>query len=421
MKVVFFCYILIGIVVVFRIAIFSYVKPFPDGKLISFQTRILTNPTVQGKTERFSVVAQGRKLSVTLPRFSGYGYGDAIQITGKVNTSVLDDKRVVSSMYFPKIQKVSDDSGFIFHTAAWAREKVSGVFEQGLPHDQASLLMGIVFGINAGFDKTDQDVFQKTGVMHVIAASGMNVTLLAGFLMPFFIKIMPRQWALVCTILTITSYAVMAGLSASIVRAALMASIGYVGLMLGRQKTAFIGLYLTGCIMILITPTVVFDIGFQLSFAATLGILLIKPLFPSFKNVKGFLFEDVTTTFSAQITTIPILLYYFHALGALSLLVNGLVLWVVAPVMVIGSIAALSGIIFPWIGSIFALLTMPFLWYFFFIVRFFGFLSPVLTISELPMSLVVAYYLLVISFMLLILKYQAMRTAMLVKQEKSSL
>ncbi|MBI5044683.1 MAG: ComEC/Rec2 family competence protein [Candidatus Levybacteria bacterium] len=407
MKIVLICYFLTAIVVVARIAQSAFVQPFSDGKELSFTTRILSSAVISGKTERFSVMAEGRKLSLTLPRFSGYGYGDLISVSGKVNTSVLDDKRVVSSMYFPIIKKISNDTGVIFWVAGWIRSRVDVVFSHALPHDQAKLLMGIVFGINPGFDKSDQDAFVKTGVMHVIAASGMNVTLLAGFLMPLFGRVMRRQFALAFTILAIGGYAVLSGLSASIVRAAIMSSVGFVGMMLGRQKTAFVAMYLTGCIMILITPSVIFDIGFQLSFAATLGILLLKPLFPEPKRLKGILFDDFTTTFSAQITTMPILLYYFHTLGVLSLLVNVLVLWIVPPVMIIGSMAAIIGLVSSWLGILIAVLAMPFLLYFFTIIRFFGSLSPVVTISTLPLSLVIGYYFLIFFLTLLMLRLKA--------------
>ena len=113
-------------------------------------------------------------------------------------------------------------------------------------------------------------MFQTTGVFHVIAASGMNVSMLSGFLLAVLGRILRRQIALIVSIVAICFYAVLAGLEPSIVRASIMAGIAFTALLLGRQGTALWSLILTALLMLLFNPFLFRDIGFQLSFAAPL-------------------------------------------------------------------------------------------------------------------------------------------------------
>lgn len=391
----FLVYVSLASVVFLRIALYSQPEPLPDGTILSGRVRMLSSPQLNTANQRVSVFLEGRKVTLVLPRFAKYQYGDLLEVTGKVETRALSSKRIVSTMYFPHIRVVRESYGWPFQLAGWIRERVRLAFTRFLPPREVSLLRGVVFGIQEGFDQKLKEAFQTTGMMHVVAASGMNVTMLAGFLLPCFSRLVKRQQAVLLTIVFLMFYALLAGLSPSILRATLMASISFIGLLLGRQRSALIALFLTGCIMLSITPSILFDIGFQLSFAATLGILLIQPFFTRLakQTILKFIASDLGSTLGAQITTLPFLLYYFHAVGLLSVLVNLLVLWTIPPLMVIGSIAAFVSLISSSIGSIIALLTLPLLVYFLSIISFFSSFSPVFSIETVPVSLIVGYYL----------------------------
>lgn len=398
-------YVGIILLVVFRI--FSFQPPeLRDGAKIDSRVRLLSSPVVRGNTKQLVIFLKDQRVTLIVSRFSEYSYGDLLHISGTLKRKVLDDQRIVYSIYFPMITIIKDDPGAPFHVAGFIRERVEEAFSYYLSADHAGLLMGIVFGISGGLDREQKSQFQIAGVTHVIAASGMNVTLLAGFLLPLFLRITNRRDALLLTIISLGLYAIISGLSASILRAALMGSIGLFGLMVGRQKTAVVSFFITGCIMILITPSVIVDIGFQLSFIATAGMLLIMPLLSRLPKlpVMGLVKEDLAATLSAQIATMPLLLFYFHSLGLLSVIVNVLVLWTIPPLMIIGSFAAILSLINLSLGGLIALIALPFLSYFMLIVDIFASISPIFQVESLPLSIVLGYYLLLVALLAHLIK-----------------
>lgn len=145
--------------------------------------------------------------------------------------------------------------------------------------------------------------------------------------------------------------------------------------------------------MLLLNPTLIQDVGFQLSFASSLGILALHPHLSKIP----FLGEDIATTVSSQIATLPILLMTFGQYGVLSILVNALILWTVAPLMILGGLSAIMGLVILPIGSWVAFFALPLLWYFERVVGFFGNIPATLTVKDLPMVWVVGYYVIIIS------------------------
>lgn len=390
----------ICLLVLLRVILTPSPPDLPDGAHVHARVRLTTTPKIVSNRQQLDVMIKGQPVTLLTSQFVDYSYGDLLVIDGSLKRKVLDNGKSVYSIYFPQITKASSDLALPYLAAGFVRTRVENSFSSYLNSDQASLLEGIVFGINTSVDPKLKQAFQVTGVTHVIAASGMNVTLLAGFLLPVLLRLFRRRTSLLVLIGLLAFYTLLSGMSASIIRATLMASIGFIGLLLGRQRTAFISFFLTGCIMILITPTILLDIGFQLSFAATAGMLVIRPLLPSLASIPllKLVEEDLTATIAAQITTLPILIYYFHSLGLLSLIVNTLVLWTVAPLMIIGSLAALGGLVSVTLGGVIALMCLPLLSYFLEVIRLFASFTPVVTITDLPLTIVAGYYLVVVAF-----------------------
>jgi len=143
--------------------------------------------------------------------------------------------------------------------------------------------------------------------------------------------------------------------------------------------------------MLFFSPLLLIDVGFQLSVAATLGILFIKPLLP-----KHMVLEDFSTTIAAQLATIPILLTSFGQYAMLSILVNLLILWTIPVIMVLGGIGAICAFFFPFLGQLFIQASYPLLWY----------IEKVVTVGavygwgihlSIPWSFVLGYYFLLVS------------------------
>lgn len=148
--------------------------------------------------------------------------------------------------------------------------------------------------------------------------------------------------------------------------------------------------------MLFVSPKFLFDIGFQLSFLSTLGILFIPEVFTKAKNAIS---EDFLTTFSAQIATLPILLSAFGSYSVLSILVNVLVLWTIPFLMALGAIAALISFVFEPLARLFLYLCLPFLLYFEKTATFFTRFEFNLAVETISWQFIVSYYLFLASFL----------------------
>lgn len=262
-----------------------------------------------------------------------------------------------------------------------------------LNRDQADLLMGIVFGEDISFEAKKK--FIATGVIHVVAASGMNVSMLTAILLAFLAAFLKRQYALGLTSLIIIFYAGLADFQPSIVRAAIMALFALGAQILGRQNTSIYALFLAAFFMVFIHPGVITSISFQLSFTSTLGIILIDPILKS-GFLKSAFFDDFRTTLAAQIATTPFLLFLFGTYSAIAIFVNILVLWTIPPLMLLGMMSAILGFVMPIIASIVIYLSMPLLSYFIYIVEIAG--SYITSISlKIPITIVIGYYLILLA------------------------
>lgn len=358
------------------------------GQGISFETMILSQPQIIGSQQVFTANYQNqsasRRIRINTSRFPELNYGDFVRIFGKISNK---NGRVL--MYFPKIETISNSASILqssLKNINVLRQKLITLFSQTLPSPSSSLLLGIIFGIKEQMPKDFADNLKTSGVFHVIAASGMNVTLVGGFistLLAFFLK---RQIAIGLSILGIIFYAVLAGLEPSIIRASIMGILVFSAQILGRQTLAINGLVLAGFGMLFIDPTLLSDVGFQLSFAATFGILYIKHL-PS--------------TIAAQIATLPILLANFGTYSIYSILVNGLVLWTVPVLMMVGGVGAILGLILVPLGQFLIYLCYPLLLFFETIVNFFGKIGGVLTVNNFLWQLAVGYYCLLASVLII--------------------
>lgn len=409
-----------------RFYIFYNQKPaYSDGQVVSFEATLFSEPQAIGNFQRFPLsLPAGEIVYVTAPVFPEYKYGDRVAVSspirilpraGGFRSRALEGQSYGAStqavepliskrnytMYFPKISLVKSEFNPLLAVTSFIRQSVTGLFNKTLPPDLASLLLGIVFGIKAPMSKEFTQELRLSGVFHVIAASGMNVTMVGGFLSSVFVLFLRRQTALILSIFGILFYAFLAGIQPSIIRATIMGILVFSAQILGRQVFAAYSLFVAAFIMLFISPSLISDIGFQLSFAATLGLLYIRPFFEKIGKLKALtekfpLSEDFFVTFSAQIATLPILLSAFGTYSVWSVLVNMLVLWTVPALMILGGLGAVLGIVFPPLGSILIYLCLPFLLYFQKIVSLFGSLGQVIAVSEVPLSFVLGYYLLLL-------------------------
>lgn len=375
-------------------------KELLDGQEVDFQTRLQSSPKTSARTQTFSVTYNNQRIFISTDLFPEYSYGQTLHISGVILQKKLQDGHALTSLSFPKIQVIQRESNPIITLAVTIRDRCTQLFKQALPYNYASLLSGIVLGAKEQFSKDFESSLKSSGVMHVVAASGMNVTLIGAMLMNVFSVLLRRQYAILSTIGGIVFYCIVAGLEPSIVRASIMGSIAFSAQLLGKQSLSLLSLGITGFLMLFYDPSNISDIGFQLSFLATFGIVLLSPLF-QFKqlSIPKHIKQDLSTTLSAQIATLPILLLNFGTYSIWSIIVNVLVLWTVPILMVIGGLGAFVGIIFEPLGRLIILVSYPLLLYFEYIIRFFSNLPGQFEIS-FPWELLAGYYVMFLSVIL---------------------
>ncbi len=227
------------------------------------------------------------------------------------------------------------------------------------PEPEASLLAGILLGEESSIPADLQDAFSRTGTSHIVAISGFNISIIAGLFLALT-KRLPRRipgWLLAA--LGIAIYTVLVGAAASVVRAAIMGGMAILARQLGRRSHGMTSLAFTGAAMTAVNPWTLWDIGFQLSFAATLGLILYAD--PLQSGVERLLLRRISKekaralattasdvvlmTMAAQITTLPIMLFYFSSLSLSAFVINPLILSVQPMVMICGGMALLLGIL----------------------------------------------------------------------------
>ncbi len=150
----------------------------------------------------------------------------------------------------------------------------TAIINQLLPEPHAGLLNGILFGVKATLSKDLYDALISTGTLHIIALSGMNITILADLVSLTLLRFVSRRIASLLTIVIIIGFILFVGISPSVIRAGIMGSITLLAVIFGRQTWALLSLLLAVSVMLIISPSWIADVGFQLSVLATLGIIL---------------------------------------------------------------------------------------------------------------------------------------------------
>ena len=239
-------------------------------------------------------------------------------------------------------------------------ERAGQYVTQYLPHPQAALLKGILLGNEGGLSPAVRQAFNDTGATHVIAISGFNMIILSGAVMAMLrrTELSPSQAAFT-GILAILLYAFFVGASASVMRAALMSSLLVIASAIRRRVFAPASLAAAILLLSLENPTVLWDVGFQLSVFATLGIMLfVTPLAAGLqraldftlspgagRRVGDFLAEPLVVSLAAQIATLPLILRYFGRLSLVSLPVNLLIIPAQAPLLILGMLATVTAFV----------------------------------------------------------------------------
>ena len=361
--------------------------------------------------------AQGLVL-VYADRLSDWAYGDVVAAFGRLETppefpdfsyrEYLARQGVYSQMPRAGVTRLASGRGNPVLQRVYAyRAHAQTVLRALLPEPEASLLSGILLGIESGIPSDLRQAYNSTGTAHIIAISGFNIAIIAGLFGRLFTRWLGARRGTLAAVLGIAVYTVLVGAGASVVRAALMAGLALAAQRLGRQGDALAGLGAAGIGMTLANPYTLWDVGFQLSFGATLGLVMYaEPLKAALirvlslrmtgeraTQIAGPVGEYALFTLAAQVTTLPLTAAYFHRLSLVALIANPVVLPAQPAVMVLGGAAALAGTVWLPLGRPLAWMAWPFVAFSNRVVEWFaGWPSASLPLGTVGPLVVVMYY-----------------------------
>jgi len=228
-----------------------------------------------------------------------------------------------------------------------------------LPEPEASFSAGLLIGSRKGLPEELTTAFQRTGTAHLVALSGFNITIIVNILTGAAVRIIGRKRAFPVICVGVLLFIGFVGAQASIVRAGIMGLVAALGNHLGRPTRVLNALVLSGTIMVLLHPAILLDdVSFQLSFAATLGLVLLSE---PFDKLLGFLPEQLsireisTATISATFMTLPLTIGNFGRFSIVALPVNLIVLPFIPLAMGLSALGLLGSIIGQAIGQLFSL------------------------------------------------------------------
>lgn len=216
-------------------------------------------------------------------------------------------------------------------------EIFTSIINSYLPEPQASLLNGIIFGVNLKTTKLFYEQLKIVGLLHLVVLSGSNISLLSAMIAKST-EFLGKQVSLVITILIIIIFIIFVGPQAPIIRAGFMGFLTLVAILYGRKYTALYALLLSIIFIAILWPDWLTTVSLQLSYGATLGIILFGP-----KTLKNYFVDQLHLSLAAQIFTTPIIFLYFKQISIVSPLSNILVAWFISPLMLLGFTTAFLG------------------------------------------------------------------------------
>ncbi|MGI8926298.1 MAG: ComEC/Rec2 family competence protein [Tepidiformaceae bacterium] len=307
------------------------------------------------------------KVRLTLSQFAELRRGQRVLVRGKLEAApVFDDfdyrglllrRGVVGTMLFPQVEIAGEPSRWDPRPAiTGARLDLEDALARSLPEPEASLGAGIAFGRDSNIPDELYEDFRRTGLAHIVAVSGTNVALVAALTFFLLTPAVGRRAAVFPAGAAIVAYVLMAGLSASVVRAGIMAVVFLVGAWLGRQRSALAALGAAAIVMTAISPAAAQEAGFQLSLAATAGLIVFGPWLkwamdralaahPITAWVPGWVTQVAALSLSATIATTPIIWATFGRVSLIGPLANV----VVEPVFVLAFWGAALTAVAAWV------------------------------------------------------------------------
>jgi ComEC/Rec2-related protein len=373
------------LVLIWVLRFFQVESPLPkdwqEGERVRVNLSVLQNPEYD---DEYTLIRAGL-WRIRLKGYQPVIPGSRVRVMGEVKVEQVLGKVRSVLLIAEELEVIGEDRQCLSCRALIGLDVLRlgsiQILNRVLPVPMASLASGILLGVRAQMPEEFYASLQKTGTMHIVAASGYNVMIVAAMIMKVALHFIKRGGAIVLGIIGIAAYVVLAGVSSSVVRAGIMGSLTLIAYYWGRPAEAKRLLWMAVVIMLLYNPMTLFEIGFQLSVMATLGLLyaekIIRISMESLTKrlgsvIQGILAEYLYPTLAATIATLPIIWWHFGRISWISPLVNMLVLPVVPIIMLLSALTLVSAGLGGGIVMMAAWVTYVPLAWMVFVIRLFG-------------------------------------------------
>ena len=392
----------------------DHIGYYNDQEETTFIGIVVKEPDIRDTNTKLTVQVKDNyqgKVLVTVPNYPQYHYGDKLKIICKLKTpqetenfsykDYLSLYNIYSVCYSQagRVELLSSGQGNpIYASILKLKAKTNQVISEILAEPQASLLAGLTLGERGNFPQKVLDDFSRVGLTHIIAVSGFNITLVSSVVMWILLGLgLWRKHAFYFAVLFLILYVIFVGAPASAVRAGVMGFLFLLAQYLGRLNYSGNAIVLAAIVMLVINPKLLpYDVGFQLSFAAVLGLVYIYPVFtklftklPELGSIKNI----ILLTLAAQMATLPLLMFHFSRLSLISPFANILVVPLIPFITIMGFCSIILGFFYWLLGWMFSWFIYPLLT---FIIKVSDYLARIPYGSlELKMQwwMVVIYYL----------------------------
>ena len=247
------------------------------------------------------------------------------------------------------------------------RERLARVLESSLPAPEAALIIGILLGLKTPTLRARLPLFVRTGTIHLVVTSGLKVTMV-GDIMARLARPLGRFLGVGLAFGSVIGYVLLSGAGPAAIRAGIMAVVLIGARFLGRDYDVLRALALATFLMTLVTPTILWDAGFQLSAAGTLGIAILGPRFRvplvrwwGGRRIGHVAADVLASTLAAQLATLPIVAITFGIVSFVSLLTNLLLVPFLPLFLLLGTLVGMGGLFVAQVGIVLGLFAWPFL------------------------------------------------------------
>lgn len=318
--------------------------------------KILLSVPKRVRTEQFKagdkLVVKG-ELSPIAKSFNPYQFDYASYLEKQ---NVFHQLNLKSGTYI----KTGINHNLDFYVEAYRNKLLNSFKIHHFPKNVSNIIDALLLGQRQDMDAQMTDNYTNAGVIHILAISGLHIAILYALLL-FFLKPLLRLkkgklLQFIITIAFLWIFALLSGLSASVVRSVVMFSFISFGLYLNRTGNIYNILAVSMLIILLCNPNFLFDVGFQLSYIAVFSIVWLQPFYRSFKpsrfKVVNYFVDLLTISFVAQIGVLPLSLYYFHQVPLLFFLANLVVIPLSSFVLILGIAVLACNFIIPGLAII---------------------------------------------------------------------